>query len=704
MRAKPRRSWPLHLTLLRFVTLLVTTTATGIGLLTYFNTRRAVNVLAARLTHEVTERTRERSRDLLDRASHALQENREWITQDPVYGLFAMRPATDAAWRARAHWFLHLLRANPEFTMVHCGDRWNGFVGAVRDAGGRITATHRWIEPSGRARWQDYDDVDTLRNPHERARRFLATERPWYVAAQRAGRLAWSAPYLFAGTQTPGVTASLPILDRGGKLAGVLGIDFDLAGLDAFVRKLEKEHGYHVYLLAQSGQVVAQALPRSREAATGNLPRAAQSEDPLLRAAAALKTFQAEPITSPEALPTFQVGRARWIASTSAFSVGEGLTWRVVVILPEAQVMGVVYQNSWLTFVICIAVLAVSLGVGAFLSVGISRPLQAFAGEMRQVGDYIIPETPSPASPIEEVEQMGRALDRMKASLRSFDRYVPSEVVRLLHRQGQTACLGGETARLTLLFADVVGFSGIAEKTEPSEAVAALSQYLEAIEAVISRNGGIVDKFDGDSAVAFWGAPIHPRPCPERDACSAAVEIERAVSALSAQRRAQGQPALDIRIGVHTGKAVVGNIGSPQRMNYTAIGDAVNVASRLEGLNRTYGTKILVSQVTLKAVMEEVSARELDTVAVKGRVGSVVIYELQTTEMSPANVQAWRSYAEGLKLYRARDWSGALQCFQKGLEQTSDDGPCRIMIERCEQYTLNPPPAEWNGIYVATSK
>jgi adenylate cyclase len=715
-----RRSWPLQLAILRFVTLLVTATSLCIGLAIYWNTRRAAAVLAERLTHELTQRTEERAANLLQGATKALQDTRDWAEDDPAFGLNADKTTDDANWRSRARLLLHVLQANPNFNMVHFGDRYDHFVGAARDERGAVYITHRWIRPDGRTEWRDYLDPTHLDRPTASVRpgaEFRVMTRPWYELARRSGRLTWSPIYTFAGAQTPGVTAALPVKDGRGQVIGVFGIDFELRGLNAFVRKLEQERGYHVYLLTREGRVVAQGAPRNepfRQTSEGyELPTAAAGGDPLLRSAYELSIRRQQP-GDGVLLPSFTAEGKRWVGSVTSFSPGEGLTWQALVVLPETAVLDVLNQNSLLALAICLAVLAIALTVAAFLAAKIARPLRAFAAEMQQVGDFVLSDKPSPDSSVVEVQMMGRALDRMKASLRSYEKYVPSEVVRLLHIQGRTAQLGGETARLTLLFADIVGFSTLSEQLEPAAAVEALSQYLELAEDVISGNGGIVDKYDGDSVIAFWGAPIHPSACPEQDACKAALEIQRAVQELNVRRERDSLPPLDVRIGLHTGAALVGNIGSPERMNYTAIGDAVNVASRLEQLNRIYGTRIMVSEATLRAVDGHFTGRELDVVAVKGRQQGVRVFELldrSELDGSELNESAGETqktarclYAEGLRLYRLREWEQAAGCFEQCLALDPHDTASQLMAERCVRYAVAPPPPDWNGIYVASAK
>jgi len=343
---------------------------------------------------------------------------------------------------------------------------------------------------------------------------------------------------------------------------------------------------------------------------------------------------------------------------------------------------------------------------GGFLSIQVTRPLRAFAREMERVGVLDIPAEPSPDSPVAEIHQMGQVLDRMKASLGSFEKYVPADLVRLLVRTGKEARLGGETARLTLFFADVVDFTAASERLEPTELVAALADYLEELEGIIGRHEGIVDKYIGDSIMAIWGAPIKPDPHPEVRACAAALEISERLATMRDQHAKEGRVGFEARIGIHTGDAMIGNIGSQRRMNYTAMGDAVNVASRVEALNRFYGTRILVGESTREAAGEAFEFRLIDCVAVKGRQAGIRIHELLSRHgmLSKSEEQLRRAYEQGLECYRQRHWEAAATAFRTCLALVPGDRPAQVLLARCEGFATAPPPADWDGVFLMTTK
>jgi adenylate cyclase len=226
------------------------------------------------------------------------------------------------------------------------------------------------------------------------------------------------------------------------------------------------------------------------------------------------------------------------------------------------------------------------------------------------------------------------------------------------------------------------------------------------MEAIISDHGGIVDKYEGDAILALWGAPIRPETTPEMRACAAALQALDRSQRLRARREAEGRVVFQASMAVHTGDTLIGNIGSQRRMNYTAMGDAVNVAHRLEGLTRVYGVRILISETVFAAVRGAFEARLIDRVAVKGRRGAIDIYELlaPSGELEQKRRVLRDQYGEGLRLYQTRDWRAARDWFLEALRWDPDDGPSRAMLARCEEYLQSPPAPAWDGVHVLTSK
>jgi adenylate cyclase len=209
----------------------------------------------------------------------------------------------------------------------------------------------------------------------------------------------------------------------------------------------------------------------------------------------------------------------------------------------------------------------------------------------------------------------------------------------------------------------------------------------------------------GDAIMAFWGAPQH-QPEHATLACRAALEMVTALEQLNARWAEQGRPPLAMGIGINTGIMKVGNMGSSSRFDYTVLGDSVNLASRLEGLNKEYGTTLIVSKATLDQTGDTFHERFLDLVAVKGKKEPVEVFEILDAERVPGihTGPALSAYDEGVQLYRERDWLGAAAKFQEALRLSPDDGPAAVYLRRCEDLLHDPPPVDWDGVYVMTRK
>jgi adenylate cyclase len=251
------------------------------------------------------------------------------------------------------------------------------------------------------------------------------------------------------------------------------------------------------------------------------------------------------------------------------------------------------------------------------------------------------------------------------------------------------------------MFVDLAGFTGLSERLG-GDIIPLLSRYFDAVSGEVQRHGGTIDKFIGDAVMAFWGAPA-ANPDHAIDCCRAALACQRAVRALDLVDD-QGS-GLKIRIGINSGDMLVGNIGSEVRLNYTVIGDAVNVASRLEGTNKLYGSDIIIGPETRRLAGEHICVRELDRLAVYGRAGGLEIFELLGMAGEFADASGWvESYATGLASYRARDFVAAIRHFEKTVSLRGEDAASAMMIERCKQALVAPDGAEWADMTVAQTK
>ncbi len=296
---------------------------------------------------------------------------------------------------------------------------------------------------------------------------------------------------------------------------------------------------------------------------------------------------------------------------------------------------------------------------------------------------------------------------RAKTAMKSlFSRYVDPSVVNQLVANPDLVRLGGERKILTVLFSDIANFTSVSEKLAPEELVAHLNEYLSSMTEVVFQHSGTLDKYIGDAIIAFWGAPLELKDHAYQ-ACQTAIEMTKRLDSLHEKWREAGKPILNFRIGINSGEMVVGNVGGRDRFDYTVIGDNVNLASRLETANKMYRSRILLSEYTYGLVKEKIFARELDLIVVKGKTRPVKIYELMsdmTDGIQETRKNVVELYCAGLAKYRGREWTVAAGLFEKALSIDQGDFPSEMYLERCRLYELEPPPADWNGVFVMTTK
>ena len=300
--------------------------------------------------------------------------------------------------------------------------------------------------------------------------------------------------------------------------------------------------------------------------------------------------------------------------------------------------------------------------------------------------------------------------EKEKRKVRSaFGQYLSPEVIRRLLVNPQL--VEPRKTEITVMFSDIRGFTTISEKLDAQELALFLNGYLSDMTKIVFETQGTLDKYIGDAVMAFWGAP-YEEPDHARDACNASLAMMKRVRELQAQWEAEGKPKLDIGIGLNSGPASVGNMGSGLRYGYTALGDTVNLSSRLEGLNKEYGTHILVNESTYETVKGAgYLFRELDIIRVKGKLQPVVIYELvgkvAELEKEPEYAELQkrlRRFAEARLLYAQRNWDEAQHVFEEILLEYPQDGPSRMYWKRCQEYLFDEPPAGWDGVFTMTHK
>ncbi|MDD2275502.1 MAG: adenylate/guanylate cyclase domain-containing protein [Smithellaceae bacterium] len=295
--------------------------------------------------------------------------------------------------------------------------------------------------------------------------------------------------------------------------------------------------------------------------------------------------------------------------------------------------------------------------------------------------------------------------EREKKKIRgAFQYYLTSSVINEMLKDPDKLKLGGDKKDLTVLFSDIRGFTTISEKMTPEELVALLNEYLTTMTNQVFHYDGLLDKYMGDAIMAVFGAPLD-QPDHALRACRTSLAMMKELHKLQEKWKAEGRPAFDIGVGLNSGDMVVGNMGSEMRFDYTVMGDMVNLGSRLEGINKEYGTNIIISEFTYDKVKDAMCCRELDGVRVKGKLKPVNIYELLGEKKDEAAFKdLLEGFARGLALYREAKWDEAIAAFEGVLASRPNDYPSKMYIERCKNLKENPPAEPWDGVFVMTKK
>jgi len=596
------------------------------------------------------------------------------------------------------------LRSNSDYTWVSFSGEDGSFTGAYRASDGSTLVNASWIV-DGKTKMEEFNvSRDGTWTPIRASDDYGydPRTRPFYTRAVQANQPIWTPPYVFFGQEIPGITYAAPRWDKNRKRLGVFSVDFDLNRLSELMRQVSGTGTGTTFMFTPDGTLLAHPQVKcvECEGKEGRLLKISDVNDPVLRAyAVAAKGADMTPAPVGVAEQnvrrlSFSADGKHYLGAGTAYRVNDELAIVVGLAAPEGLFLDPIHRNLRIALLVAVVVLVAGFAVALVLANTVARPLIEIADQMDKVAQFDLREPPVDRSVFLEIDRMEKSLSGMIRSLSSFAAYVPRDLVKMLVTTGQVARLEGRTKRITILFSDVAGFTSLSEKLAPNELVQRLGAYLSELATVIGREGGTVDKFIGDGVLAFWNAP-QDQPDHAVRAVKAAMACQKR---LSENRGADW--ALPTRIGLATGEVVVGNIGSVERMNYTVVGDTANLASRLEALNKTFGTAILVSDDCAAEARETVICRPVDVVAVVGKDQGVKVWEpLCLADDPAAPVQTARAAltTQALDAYLQRDFSTALRCYKKLRDGTPEDPVARIMADRCFELIQTGVPDDWSG-------
>jgi adenylate cyclase len=527
--------------------------------------------------------------------------------------------------------------------------------------------------------------------------------RGWYREAfEKQNDVIRTPPYLFATTSLVGLTLAKALANGG----GVVGVDLTLDRLMLYVRSIRANEAHRFVAFDDRDRLLAhydpdQMVKRSGSGETETIRLATTEDvtDPVVRAA--LKVFARD---GPYQLANFDVDGTNYLATVARQVGRDGGVFFVLYAAPLSDFQGTLADAAKRSIPIALLVFLLIVPAIIYLARSISRPLARLSTEAELIQSFQLDDPIKMKSRVIEINKLIRSMSGMKSTIREVTKFVPKALVKDILESEDTVAVGGQTRRISILFTDVRDFTPMAEGMPPQHLMASMSEYFEDLASLIIRKNGTVDKFIGDAIFAFWNAPLTVARH-EQTACAAALECHAASDRLNARWAARGVPAWQTRFGIHVGEAVLGNVGSSDRIDYTAIGNNVNIAARLEGLNKFYGTSILASGQIEKICSDEFLFRRVDRTQPKGVGHPLDIFELLGTIDGPdefrgtsATMQLVEDWNRVYEVYASRDWLRSLDTLEAFADRYPEDVLAGIYLDRVVGFLLEPPSEAWDGI------
>ena len=532
-------------------------------------------------------------------------------------------------------------------------------------------------------------------------------KRPRYRQAEMNNGVTWTDAYLFKSTKTAGITVTNPIIQKGHKEPiGAVAIDFCIPDF----KKLLKDHvkptkNSDVRLINTKNEIIASTASDDEAKIEGDkeivLMPVTDTKDEIL--AGAVK----ELLGTRAVQTTYQTkDGTEYVATLKKL---DKVPFSLIITTPQSDFIGNLKEIKLNMILMSVLTYIVFSAVILWLSRRISRPIVQLCKSAKAIGNMELENFPTQAnSNISEIRDLSEAMNAMKSSISTFSKYAPKDLVRKLLKNGAKPELGGKAKEITMFFSHIEDFPSISERLPAEYLVLHLSEYFDELTKNIVHNNGTIDKYIGDAIMAIWGAPnddddqvVH--------ACESALNCQRILERLGKKWAPLGKPFLPTKIGIHTGTAVVGNIGSRERMNFTAIGDSVNIASRLGGANKFYGTSILVSETVETRARNKVLFRTIDRIAVKGRQAGIVVFEplglIQNADETYYKMMELCSKSkEAFELFQSQKFKDALKLYAE-IKTTFPEKSASIspLIERCKEFITHIP-KDWDGVNRMKSK
>ncbi len=705
--ASERRTISIRQSLSRNMLVMIALLSGAILLSTIYTANRIRASASRNLIERAMSRAESDLTGFFDPIRSILQLSRRWVESGLI------DPDDNARLNAL---FIPVLEQAPQISSFNIGDDQGRGVLLLRLEDrwrNRRVNAQAWGDRLEFQEWRDEDALIrewTVDQPEEHER-YDPRARAWYrVAMDDAARMEpdaelpervyWTEPYAFFSSGEPGISASVHARTPDGRRV-VLALDVSLANLSNFTRRIKISPKGLAVIIDEQRRVIGlpddPSFDDPRISSRALLKRATDIGVPaLVDGAAAFFQLGA----TPPDIFSFESGAETYWAQFRPFALGVNRTLTIIVAIPEDDLLGIVQQQRLLFAGIALVAM---LGAGLMaiaLSRRFSHPLGELVRNSQRMGQLDLTPSTSIESSLTEVDQLAAEQERMRIALDAFSKYVPVELVRELLRRGEAAKIGGSERDITILFTDIIGFTTIAEAMTPSELTRHLGEYFAALLELIQQDGhGDINEIAGDCVVAFWGAPADD-PDHALHAVEAILRCRDRLDELNLDWRRRGLPALPTRFGLATGAVVVGNVGAPSRLSYAAVGDTVNTASRIEGLNRIYGTDALVTAAVRERAGPGYQWRLVDVVRVKGKYDALEIYELlgRTGEITPEVERFVESYEEALASFRSRRFDHSIERLDDLARAHPDDLSIQRLLARARALRDDPPGVDWDAV------
>lgn len=445
-----------------------------------------------------------------------------------------------------------------------------------------------------------------------------ARTRFWYLNAKNDEVLT-SNPYIFHSTKKLGITIYYSkFLEN--KKSIVAGIDITLDSLTNFLEKESKQFNCDIALIDDDKRIISSSFKKNHNSKIKQLSDFLE-DDPLIKASKKYLEGSTQGNILDKGLGTIHF-------TGKSFQINQNKTWHIVIVTPEDIILHDAKKILNETILISSIILLLFILIAIFISRKITQPILTLSSNMDELHKLNLDIDAKCDSNIKELRQAQESLAALRHGLKSFSKYMPYKLVQYLISNDKEAQIGGKEKSLAIMFTDIEGFTSISEKLPPKELTCELSIYFTQLAKIIKKNEGTIDKFIGDSIMAFWNAPFDVKD-PISKTLITALEIQKELKQLNKSNKELGKPVFKTRIGIHYGRTLVGNIGSQKRMNYTIIGDSVNIAAKLEKKNKKYNTEILISQEVYERVKNDFDMEYIDTVELKGKSKAIKLYTLK---------------------------------------------------------------------------